>query len=260
MREGAGGTGGDRARPRDLGHRERNLGRRMTAPRIRAADAGSSSANGVDGGVAHDLHCQQQRGNDDNDAADDHRPPRPPPSGVSACGLRELVAATRRRLRDHQDLGRLLEPCPCRSRSRIHNHSRSGRSHSRRSSADLVSVAPRMCVPVASSRLSASIAARVRVLPLSMTNSTLPGRRGEQRRIGQAERRRPVDHDQVEAVRRLGDDLADAAGRQQVGGIGRQRAARQQPQIRRAGSRRHGLPTGSSVVSSLLSPPCRSRP
>ena len=56
-------------------------------------------------------------------------------------------------------------------------------------------------------------------------------RRGEQRRIGKPERRRPIDHDELEPLARLGDDLADAARRQEVCGARRNRSARQQPQV-----------------------------
>src|SRR5258708_29402198 len=54
---------------------------------------------------------------------------------------------------------------------------------------------------------------------------------GEQRRVGKPEGRWAVDHDQVETLLGLIDDLADAAGRQQVGRVRRQRPAWQQPEI-----------------------------
>ena len=47
-------------------------------------------------------------------------------------------------------------------------------------------------------------------------------RRGrEKRRVGEPQRRRTVDHDQIEPVFRLVDDLADPPGGEQVRRIGR---------------------------------------
>src|SRR3954471_5980839 len=55
--------------------------------------------------------------------------------------------------------------------------------------------------------------------------------RGEERRIGKTERRRAIDHNQVELFIGFRDDLSDPSGRQQIRRIRRYRSTRKQPEI-----------------------------